>query len=414
MKSDSLSALFIARRFVWASRRYLFSRFLTGVAVGGVALGVFAMTLVLAIMGGFRTHLERKLLGFAPHLTVRADEDVLSEATLIDRVRQVDPAAVVVPMVEGEAIVHRTGDDAFGYHGVKVLGLDPAQLVQWRSVTWQWRDGAQPPLRATDGHPTIVLGNELAFSLGLTLLDDERVQLVAPFGVVTPSGELAPSIREYVADGMLRTGFYEHDAKLVVMQRDEASRLLGPQAAPKWAVYLARPSRAPVVAAQLRDALGPHVEVESWQQQNRKLFGALRLERVVMSILLALMILIASCSICGVLFMQVAWRRRDLAMLSAIGAQHRFVRRVLLHVGTWIGLVGSSTGLAAALGVGAWLQRHPIRLPASFYLDHLPVEFHPGGCLAIGVFGVLLAIFAAWWPAMQAGRLIPAEALRYE
>lgn len=409
-------SLALARRFLWAHRGYLFARLATCVAIGGVALSVFAMTLVLAVMGGFREHLEAKLLGFAPHIVITPA--VGAEERIGTLLRQPPPTVAgryrATRVVEGEAIIQRVGEAGFADQGVKVRGIDPADLALWKSVAFHFGEEGAEGLATGKKGPGVLLGNELLLNLGAAIEGSSMIRLIAPLSLPTPAGELGPTVREYRVVGALQTGFYEHDTKLVITTPAEAERLLGAQAEAKWFLYGDRPMAAAAIARELTELIGADGSVATWEVLNRKLLGALRLERTVMTILLILMVVIASLSICGVVLMQVAWRRRDLAMLAALGSPLRQRLRIVLHLGTWIGCLGSLVGLAAALGVGGWLQRYPLRLPSSFYLDHLPVVFHPLHCVGFGIIGISIAMLAALWPAYQAGRSDPIEELRYE
>ncbi|MBI2345937.1 MAG: ABC transporter permease [Deltaproteobacteria bacterium] len=402
----------LARRWIWPRRQYLFARFLTLTAIAGVGISVFAMTLVLAVMGGFRTELERKLLGIAPHLTITpTGEDPATIDTIAHAVASSveDPgAAELFRMVEGEAIIQRAVGAGFSDQGVKIRGVDTAQYRRWPTANVWTRE-----VSGASG-PTVLLGSELYLNLGIGIDPSETVRLIAPLGMLTPAGELAPIVREYTVTGWLRTGFFEQDTKLVIMPADEAERLLGLQSVSRWVVYLNRPMRAGSVAAAVQARLAGHAEVASWEGQNRRLLNALRLERIVMTVILLLMVLIATAGICGVVFLHVAWRQRDLAILWAIGAPGWFLVRLVLQVGACIGGLGSLCGLAGAGIAGVWLARHPIRLPATFYLDHLPVEWHGLRCAAIGLAGIMLAVAAAVVPAWRLRRFSPTEALRYE
>ncbi|MBI4366618.1 MAG: ABC transporter permease [Deltaproteobacteria bacterium] len=420
-----MSARFLAERFLWPPRRYLFTRFLTIVAVGSVAVSVASMVLVLSVMSGFRTQLERKLLGFTPHVTVRMED--AEETVAASRLAGLVPGATIFPWVEGEAILQDPEDGGAADQGVKVIGVPPAIFAVWPSVARHTIGSTAPeagtgrravaeevPQRGERGEAPeagIFLGSELIAERASAAA---FVRLVAPLGLLGPSGELAPSVREARVAGWLRTGLYEYDRKLVVMTPDEAYRLLGEQAMRQWALYLPDPMRTAEVRTRLAATLGEGARITTWQEQNRTLFGALRLERIMMRSLLVLMIGIASVCICGALCMHVAWRRCDLGILAAIGAASGFRQRIVLLLGAAIGLIGSGIGLAIALGIGWYMARHPLPLPETFYLDYLPIRIAPIPCGLIGLLGVGIAACAAWWPARMAKRLSPVEALRYE
>ncbi|MBI4238378.1 MAG: ABC transporter permease [Deltaproteobacteria bacterium] len=417
----------LARRYLWSPGGRLFARALTGLAIGSVALAVFALTTVSGVFLGFEHHLEEKLLGFQPHLMVRA-RDGAETAALADAMATWaarHPEVRVVPVVEGEAVAQLVGKEGFADVGVRVRGVSPEALMALAGAEWffspRWvgnggRSAASEALsfdKAT-GTGGLVVGSEILATLGVVPDEHESVRLVAPLGLIDPAGNLQPSVRVYHVSGFFRTGLYQQDNKLVFIANAEAERLLGPQANAVWFVHLTDASAAPAMAASLRPLLGLTARVETWEEQNKKLFAALALERVVVTLLLGLTIGIASVSVLGVVLMQVQSRQRDLAILTAMGASRRLLSRVVLALGGLIGGVGSVLGGTAALALAAWCARHPIYLPETFYLETLPIEVRPATLLAVAVAAIAITMGSAWYPACVAARLDPAAGLRGE
>lgn len=417
--------LFIARRYLAATRGRLFARALTLAAVASVALGVCAMTLVVGVMTGFRTHLEQKLLGFTPHILIRqaSSADVTPQlhkwlATLGDDV-------LLFPVVEGEVVAQPEGREGYADLGVRVRGLDVGNLRLLRGANFYFAERLlDQAALATEFHPFaydsaasasgVVLGNEVLYALGLHPEADNRLRLTAPLGLVDPAGNLRAQQRTYQVTGFFRSGLYQQDSTLVLMGREEAVALLGAQANHAWFLYLPSLGQTDATARALRQLLGATATVQTWAELNQKLLGALQLERVVMTLLLALTIGIACMSITGIVLMQVMTRRRDLAVLAALGASRTLIRRAILTIGGGIGVLGSSVGLLVASLAALWFARHPIRLPETFYLDYLPVTIHPTHAALTFAVGVVLATGAALYPAAVAARQQVAQGLRYE
>lgn len=424
MMRYKISAM-LARRYLWSTGGRLFARALTGLAIGSVALAVFALTTVSGVFLGFERHLEEKLLGFQPHVMVRARDGAEDLAAVMATWAARNSEARVVPVTEGEAVAQLVGKEGFADVGVRVRGVAPAALMALEGAEWffspRWvgngtRSAATEALafdKAT-GTGGLVVGSEILATLGVLPDEQEQVRLVAPLGLIDPAGNLQPSVRVYHVSGFFRTGLYQQDNKLVFIAQDEAERLLGAQANAVWFIHLADRTAATSVAAALRPLVGLTARVETWEEQNKKLFSALALERVVVTLLLGLTVGIASVSVLGVVLMQVQSRQRDLAILTALGASRRVVRRLVLALGGWIGGVGSVLGGTAAATLAAWCARHPIYLPETFYLETLPIEVRPLTLLVVAVAAVGITMLSAWYPARVAGRLDPAAALRGE
>lgn len=417
----------IAHRYLFTTKGRLFARALTFVAIGSVMLGVYAMLVVLGVMLGFRDHLETKLLGFLPHVTVRVVDAQSESVALEKRLHQVMEQfpGRLVPIVEGEVVAQPGTAQGFADLGVRVRGLHARDLEVLRGATFYFASdlAGEVTTPAGDraflhdpatGQSGIVVGNEVLYALGVYPDTNRDVVLTAPLGMIDPVGNLQPVRRTYAVRGYFRSGLYQQDSKLVFMDYDEAHTLLGTQGNPQWFVYLEEPRTAEQLAQQLKRTLGATLEVHTWMEQNQKLLAALRLERIVMSILLAVTVGIACLSIMGVVFMQVVSRRRDLAVLVALGASPRHIRTIVITMGGWVGLLGSALGLLAAALTTWWCAHHPIQLPATFYLDYLPLELRPLGTVIIVLFGIGLAVFAAWYPARIAAGFAPAEGLRSE
>jgi lipoprotein-releasing system permease protein len=207
---------------------------------------------------------------------------------------------------------------------------------------------------------------------------------------------------------------FEYDSKYVFVSLAEARRLLGAQAQDGFRILLTDPSAAPAIAANLRQRLGDSWKVESWDIQNKKLFAALKLERLAMSGILLLIILIASFSIVGVLMMVVSSKRKDIAILRSMGMNARSIRKIFLMYGMRIGTVGSLLGGLLGSALCLALTRWPIRLPASYYLDILPVSWSLVATIIFITSGIVIAMIASLYPISQATSEDPVAILRYE
>lgn len=409
----------------WIAGRYFrlrqgrrFLPLLTGVSVGGVALGTMALVLVLSVMRGFSGELEKKFMGFNSHVMATRGADAKNISA--DEIRGLLPAgSEITPFAEGEAIAQTKSMGEMVATGVKVRSITQEMAGFLKTVQFYFPEGSSKfgELDGSEGRsqlPGIILGDEILSQLTVHPDFEDTIDLVAPLADIGPTGEMEPRIRKYRLIGAFRSGVFEYDSKLVFVSLDEAKRLLGAQLAEGFQIMLKNPAGASRVAAGLKEKLGGGWQINSWDVQNKKLFAALKLERLAMAGILILIILIASFSIVGVLMMVVSTKRKDIAILRATGMNARMIRRIFLLHGMWIGAVGSVTGGVTGSLLCAALWRWPVRLPASYYLDILPIAWSPVWTCVFVVCGIFIAMIASWYPVTQATTEDPAVTLRYE
>ncbi|GEM_PF-955308 len=417
--------MYISRRYLLATQGRLFARALTLAAVVSVAIGVFAMLVVLGTMHGFRFELEQKLLGFAPHLVVRSPNGDDLGAPLLAWQTSAHVAAHIFPVVEGEVVAQPIGREGYADLGVKIRGSSPDMLEFLSGANFYFASTLRDTLPGTAAEKSLasqnaqdefgmIVGSDVLSALDVHPDDVHGVALIAPLGLLDPLGTLRPLRRTFRVTGFFHSGLYQQDSTLVFMALPAARAVLGTQANAAWYIFLVDRNATDAVAKKLRAYFGDTIAVRTWSEQNQKLFGALQIEQAVMTLLLTLTMAIAGVAITGVVLMQVTTRQRDFAILSAMGASPAQLRRLVFGLGAWIGATGSALGLAAASALTWWTRTHPVRLPESFYLDHLPLEPTLWGTIAIVCVGVGMAIGAAWYPARVATSTSPAVGLRYE
>lgn len=368
--------------------RRLFSR-LSLVSIVAVAVAVAVQLMVLSVMRGFRDDLMSKMIGLHPHLRMVTEENTIPAV----------PGVTLVPSVEGEGIL--TAGEGMET-GIKIRGVTPQSLAEMSSLVWALPEGADPVsvFSKKEGNPQVVIGSELAAQIGASPEGGRRINLIAPFGQVTPAGDLAPNRVAAQVGGIFKSGLYEVDQSLVMMDLATARQLLGPQATLGFWGYVADPMHVDQVAMNLRDH-SPTLSVRTWQEDNAALFGALRLERIVMTTLLVVVVGIAATGIIGVLMMTGLARQREVGIMLALGATARQVRQIFIAHGAMMGVTGSAIGIGlAAMGCG-WIARGGIPLPESLYLHTLPVALSWPGAVLIGLGGACLTTVAAWIPTRE-------------
>ena len=424
---------FVSLRYLKSRRRQGFISLITLISVGGVAVGVMVLIVVLSVMSGFETTLKEKLLGINAHLWVLPlrTGQMQGYRDLAGRIETLPRVTHATPFTAHEVMLMADGRVA----GTIVRGIDPgersqtgdfARLFKDQDLTALLNPPASDPAGAGNGGPQaarrgIVLGTELARTLRVET--GEQIILNSPLGILQPAGIL-PNVRGFTVTGTFETGMYEYDAKLALISLDEAQELfdLG-EMVHGIEVRVDDIYRVREVAAAA-ETLRPGVWTRDWMQMNRTLFSALRQERVLMFIILTLIVLVAAFNIISTLVMMVMEKTGAIAILKAMGASNRGIYRIFMIQGLVIGLVGMVIGTIAGLLL-AWnlpaiaaeiegllgIQFFP---PEVYVIDQLPVEVRPFDVIAIVVTSVCVSFLATLYPAWNASRLDPVVALRYE
>lgn len=404
---------FVARRYLFSKRKQAFIYVISLMSVLGVALGVAALVIVLGVYNGLTTDMREKILGANAHgmvLSTLPDGFALDPGVM-DRVLATPGVTGATPFIYSEVMLSA----GTGVKGLILRGIDPVQAPKVLSMLQTIKRGSVEDLARADTPPGIILGEELTKRLGLAL--GSRINLLSPSGQRSTSG-FQPRIRPFVVVGIFKTGMYEYDSSLAFLSLDASRDLLG---MPKdylsgIEITVADLFKADEVTAALNSTIGHRFYARSWMDMNANLFAALKLEKIGMFILLAMVVLIGSFSIVATLVMLVMEKTRDIAVMMSMGATRGMIRRIFMYQGVIIGLVGTLLGYALGLGVGFLLKKYQfIKLPENVYtLDHLPIIITVPDVLIIGAAAMILCFLSTLYPARQASRLKPAEALRYE
>lgn len=408
----------IASRYLLSKRAGRFAPLLTATAIASVAIGMLALILVMSVMRGFRAELADRLLGLGAHVTLvqGAGAEAMDRAA-VERLFDGEAVRDVAPFVQGEVIAQSDAAGELQAQGARVRGVDPAELGNMRKVEFYFPEGETgfASLAPTGGGLAgAVVGSEIVAQLSVHPDFRDRITLIAPLAELSPSGELGPNQRRFTVAGIFRSGIFEYDSKMVFVALEEAEKLLGEQAERGWFVRFADAGAVPAALARVRARLPENWRAEGWHEQNRKIFEALKLERIAMGGVLLMVLAIASFAIVGVVLLVTAAKRKDIAILRSIGMTSRGIGRVFVLHAAFIGAAGSVLGCAAGLAVCLAIERWPIRLPDSYYLDVLPVEVNVPAAVAFAFVGILVAVLAALYPVRQAMKFNPVEVIRYE
>jgi len=403
---------FIARRYLLAKRKGLFAVLTTFLGVGGVALGVAALIVTQAIMNGFQSDIKGKIVDAQAHITVYGrmqPRDLETVRAVFGRDARLEAES---PFVLGQAIL--TFDNRST--GVMVKGFDTAAEFSVNSlkkflVHGSW-DALETPVK--DAPPAMVLGEELAKNLGLWVGDDAVI--VSPQGAATAGLGLLPKMKKFRVAGIVRTGYFEYDNTMAYCSRRDAGTFFGlPGGANGVGVRLKDIQAAPEAAAALRKALGFSYNVKTYAEMNQTLFAALKLENFVMTLVLALIIIVATFNIASNLLMMSMEKLRDIGVLRAMGASPGFIRRVFFWEGNLIALAGIALGVCLGVGISVFIAVYPvIELPADiYYVTKVPVELKILNLFLTAAGSYLLCMASALFPALQAAKMSPVDAIRY-
>jgi len=410
-------ATYIARRYLRSRRRSRFLSRVSVIAVLGIVIGVMVLDLVLAIMNGFHAELRRTFVNNMPMVSVitSAPAGFQRMGAVLDSIG-VDPEVVgMAPFIRQEVIV--SAERRFGpprHKGAVAWGIDPVLVTTVLPMAHQLKPGPEVLMRLDDpGLPRVILGIELAQSLYAATGD--TLIMTAPKGEFKLEQFEAES-RRCIVVGFLDTGMYEFDSRFAYLHLDAARDFFGysAQGATLVGVKVSDMMRARKVAERIERRLGFDYYATDWIALNHNLFQWIRIEKVVMFLLLALVVLVAAFNILGILTMMVGERRREIGIMLSMGAGRGQIQGIFVLNGLWLGLIG--TGLGSLLGwLGTiYLDSYGIKLPGDVYfVDHVPVIAQWSDFLTVAAAALLITLAATLGPSREAAQLKPMDIIRY-
>jgi len=392
----------------------------TIISIAGVAAGVAALVIALAITNGMRRDLQDRLLGSSAHvelMRVKGD-GIRNWQPLFNRLRALPHVTGAAPGLYEQVLVARGARDG----GALIEGILPAQEQSVSDLLTTATPGSvralEPQPEQTSALnaelPPIVLGKDLAESVGASVGDS--VMIISPQGEMTPFG-IVPKYVHFRLAGIFHSGFYQYDAQMGFLRLADAQRLFSePDLLSVISFKVDDLDRAPAIGRAIEDAAGEGYMTTNWMEQNRELFRALKLEQVVTFIVIALIVIVAALNILIALTMMVMEKTRDIAVMMSFGVEPGQVRRIFLLQGFLISLVGTAIGLLLGY-LAAWAggHYHFIHLSAEVYsIDTLPFAPRPLDGVIVAAVSIGISLLATLYPSSAAARVLPAEALRYE
>jgi lipoprotein-releasing system permease protein len=425
MQIGGVVDLIVAGIVIYLGR--LFTRFtlFTAISIFGVFLGTAAPILALSVMSGFEADLKGKIRGAKADVVVTISDDhpFLDWQSVRQTILRVPGVSGATPYLEAEVMVRSGASPA----GIVVRGIDPATAGSVIDLDRTARectidDLAHPervevdplsPESAKDA-PSIILGEEL-YARTLRVFPGSLVDVVCPLCKMGPNGPM-PGLKTFRVAGHFYSGMYEFDSKLAYVSLREAQAFFRmPGEVTGIDVRTENPDAAPRVAAAIQAATGNRYEAQSWEELNRGLFMALRLEKIAMFVVLTFIALVASFSIVSTLIMMATEKAREVAILKAMGASDGSVQRVFIAEGLYIGLLGLLSGVLTGVVGCLLIKRYGLPLPSDvYYINQLPIVMRASEIITVAASALGLCFLATVYPARLAARMRPVDGLRYE
>jgi lipoprotein-releasing system permease protein len=405
--------VFVGLRYSLAREHSFFVSFITWVSLLGVALGVAILIVVLSVMNGLGSELRDRLLSLSAHATLNA-----GGAAIVDwrqRIQQLKGAPELVgaaPFLDTDAMLSRQPEMS----GAIVRGIDPQMEAQVSTIADAMREGKLSDL--VPGQNRIILGRMLAYQLEVGVGD--TVTVMTPGGGAADKGGIVPVLREFYVAGIFEVGLQEHDSALALINLEDAQTLRGLSGPTGIRLKFDDVLKAPVLAREAASRLKPGLRLRDWTQDNEAYFRAIRIEKTMMTLILMLIVAVAVFNIAATLVMVVSDKRTDIAILRTLGMSPRGVLAVFMTQGVLIGWIGTGIGLvlgvAIALHVPFLEQALDLHImdPDVYYISTVPSETRSSDVLSIALAALVLTFVATIYPALQAAKTQPAEALRYE
>jgi lipoprotein-releasing system permease protein len=407
--------VFVARRYLQAHRKEKVISVITVISIAGVAAGVMALIIALAVNNGFRNTLQRNLLGAMANINVmekNPEFGIENYREMADRLRKLPHVTAVAPALYSEVFI-TGGPQATG---AVLKGVDIDAELGISSALAHLKSGSAARLRDPKADPPGLL-------IGARMMEDTGMLLHFPVRIVLPQGDFLilglsrPTTRPFRVSGIFETGFYDFDDKWTYTSIPAAQKALGlGDVVNQIELNVDDMNRAPEIAKEVEKVVGPKFTTTTWQERNKQLLGALNMERRVTMITIGLIELVAALNIFITLVMMVMEKYRDIGVLMSMGARQSQIRRIFMTQGVLIGVVGSAIGLVVGYGLSYFANKYRwISLPQEVYsMSFVPFDPRWVDAIWVPAAAILVSFLATLYPACKATKIAPAEVLRYE
>ncbi len=404
--------IFVSLRYLKTKKRHGTVSLNTFISIAGVVIGVATSIITLSVMTGFQGYFRDKILSAISHVVVMeySGAGIKDINPLEEKIKSVAHVTATTPFIISQAML--TNRDRV--QGVVVRGIDPRKEGTVTSLEKNLTAGSLLGLEHDDKNPGIVIGEDLARKFGMSLGD--TLTMVNPIGEETAMG-MVPKLRKFRLVGIFDAGMYDYNTGFVYVSLPEAQKFFDlPGRVSGLQVRVDEIYNAEAIGRDIQAAAGYPYYTRNWVEMNKNFFSALKLEKIGMSLILVVIIIVASFNIIGTLTMIVMEKSREIAILKSMGASSRSIMRIFMFAGLVIGIVGTAIGSAIGYGAVAIITRTGvITLPKDVYqVSHLPLSITALDVLFISLTALGISFLATLYPSWQAAKQDPVEVLRYE
>jgi lipoprotein-releasing system permease protein len=405
---------FIGLRYL-ISKKQGFINIISFISVAGIALGVAVLIIVISVMNGFHEDIRDKIIGSNAHVIAMPGfkEDLHDSAAITAKIMKMDHVVAAAPFFMGQAMLKYSDK----VQGLMLWGVDPKSISKVNKLSDNMKRGDLDSITKSlpDNERGIILGKELMDIIGADLGDD--VVVISPVFYKTPAG-LMPKMSKMKIVGVFESGMYDSDTTFAYVSIDTAQKLFNKDSDSVTGIAIKTDDidNAAIVAADIRRTFKT-LYARDWMSMNSNLFKALAIEKLAMFIILVLIVLVAAFNIASTLIMMVMRKTKDIGILKSMGANSAGIMNIFIIQGLMTGIIGSIIGFVVGMAVCIFLKQHPLPMPGGgsvYYIDKLAVSVHFNEVVIIPLISIAISFLATLYPAYQASKLDPVEAIRYE
>jgi lipoprotein-releasing system permease protein len=403
--------MFIARRYLKSRRRESFISLISLISITGVALGVIALDCSLSMMNGFETEIRQRIVETTAHISIYtyAGEGFTDWPSLAEKVREVPEVIDVAPGIYAKSVIGSSQAN----EGIYVKGIIPEEEVKVSRLPQNIVAGQLSLEDPNDSLPGIIIGRELASTLGVKIKDEV---IIASLKQKKLTITIQPKYKRFRVTGIFETGFNEYDATLVYIAMPVAQDLFKLEGlVTDLQVKVTDVYRSREIAKRIEEHVGQPYYAVDWSERHKNLFSWMTLEKYGMALILGLIVVVAAFGIVSTLVMLVLQKRQEIAILKSMGATQQQIMRIFVIQGTLLGIVGTLVGTGIGF-LACWLQQefHLVSIPSEIYfINTLPIDMRLHEFVLIAVSSVLISFLATLYPSRRASRLFPSDILRH-
>jgi lipoprotein-releasing system permease protein len=406
--------LFIGGRYLKTRQKQTFISFITLLSISGVMVGVMALIIVLAVMAGFESDLKSRILGVESHVVLgRYNGQFTDYRNVLKKTLAMEDVVAATPYIYSQVMLRSSA----GVSGAILRGILPGSagsvIQSFNGTSLEERFIVEPKENENKACPGIILGKELARNIGV--IKGDTIYLISPRGMLSPMGHI-PAMKRFQVTDYFESGMYEYDGAFAYVHLKDAQKILKMgDAVTGIEIRVNDIYDAEEIGEKIVTEIGSAYWTKDWMQRNRNLLSALKLEKAVMFIILTLIILVAAFNIASSLIMMVMKKTRDIGILKAMGATSQNIRKIFVFNGMVIGTIGTLCGACLGFVLCILLKQYRfIELdPDVYYITTLPVDLKVLDVVLIASAALVICFLATLYPAHQASRIEPVEAIRY-